>query len=193
MSKKTLILTQSQLDEICGVKCSYLDDTPQYDSNEIYVSDVNVTDNNPTGDDIAHEQPNVNSRATRVINGRANSLMEINSNIQGKMFGAENGDAGHTAQATAMAKSRLKKAKEKLATSQDVSEKQKALQTINRMKENAPNLEAQINQFDAAVKNDKTIRQNKVKNGMRVISQHTKTSGNGKGHTSNNGIITYEK
>ena len=193
MSNKTLILSQSQLDEICGCQFTYFDNTPQYDSKQIYVSDLNKNNSNPTTDDIATDQPNVNRRESRIINGRTNGLMEVNSNIQGKRFGAENGDNGHSAQATAMAKSRLKKAQETLATGSTTTEKQKAQQTINRMKQNAPNLEQQINQFDAAVRNDQTIRDSKVRNGERVIKQHTKESGNGKGHVAKHGIITYQQ
>ena len=191
MSKKTLILSQSQLDEICGGKFSYLDNTPQYDSKQIYVSDLNKNNDNPTGDDISRDQSNMNWRAERIVTGRMNGLMEINSNIQGKVFGAENGDTGHTAQATAMSKSRYNKAKETLMTGATQADKEKAKQTIARMEKNAPNLEQQINQFDAAVRNDRTIRNNKVANGERVIAPHSKESGNGKGHTPKNGTITY--
>lgn len=191
MSKKTLILTKNQLDEICGGSFAYLDNTPQYDSKRIYASDVNLNNDNPTGDDVATDQSNMNWRAGRVMTGKIGGLMEINSNIQGKVFGAENGDTGHTAQATAMSKSRYNKAKETVLTGATQEDKEKAMQTIKRMKQNSPNIEQQINQFDAAVRNDKTIRNNKVANGERVIASHTKENGNGKGHTPKNGTITY--
>lgn len=191
MGKKTIILTQSQLNEICGGNCSYFDNEPQYTPNEIYSSDVNLNNNNITGDDVAMDQPNTNRRATRVVNGRTSGLMEVNSNIQTMRFGAENGDTGHTAEATRKTKERYQNAINTAMTAATPEQKTKARNTIKKMQKNSPNIQQQINQYNAAIQNDKNIRKSKVANGERVIKQHSKESGNGQGHLKQGEAITY--
>lgn len=200
MAKKRLILSSSQLDEICGVNASYCDDQRVYTPNEIYSTNV-------TGDVIAKQQGLKGPVGGRVYGmgqspGRMNAispatLEEINKNIQGKVFGGgtenKNKECKRSPDAVAMAKSRYNKAQKQLQTSQNPLEKQKAANTIKTMKKNAPNLETQIGQFDAAVRNDENIRKAKVKNNERVLAKHTKESGNGKAHSkkTQNGNITY--
>ena len=61
------------------------------------------------------------------------------------------------------------------------------MNTINRMKNNWNGIDLAANQYNSAKMVDKSMQQNKI--GPKIASA-PKETGNGKGHTPKNGIIT---
>ena len=210
MPKKTIILSPEQINEICGPNSTYLDNlyskpfSKKDFANQITTDgDKDFTHRPTTTDDYSHEMVSNWKGISRLMGMGPIELREFskkefeeefmideeNSNIQNMRFGASDGNNGHSAGATAMTRSRMKRAEDKLKNG-NIAEKIKAQRTINKMKENEPKVDQQIKQFENAVENDRNIRQNKVERGERVHKFATKTK-TGTAH-SQKGIITYQ-
>lgn len=193
MAKKTLILTQKQLDEIIGgeLNSDYFDNSPVPNfSTEIH-SDGYGQETKTTSQVYANQLPRGEFRmlgATRI-----NESGEDNQRLSKMKFGASNNDGnndGKSLSATKTTLSRANKAIETMKTGATQTEKNAAKQTLKRMQSNT-DLNTLKNQYTAAKNNDKSIRQNKVRNGQQVIKSAPKT-GQGTAHSPKNGIITYK-
>ena len=207
MGKKTLILSQSQIDEICGGDSSYLDGlalTP--DMENVYGNEVSAEGAVENGyaepmttDDFSHDLTN-DWRGNAKLHGmgpcalremtlkewKIRNLNEGNGRLEHMQFGAQNGEKGKSYGATKMNLSRLHRAEEKSRNGASPEEKAKAAQTVQKMKNNWSGIESAEVQYNAAKINDKTNRQNKPEG--TVITSSPKQSGNGLGHS--NGVIT---
>lgn len=205
MGKKKIIITQNQLNEICGNNSTYLDGlalTP--DLGNIYSTEVttngSVDDAYPdptTTDDYASDSTN-NVRGYFGLRGMGSvsTLREMtkcewekmvfnedNQRLKYRTFGATNDSEGKSYDATKKNISRLNIAQRKLKTGNQ-EEKQKAAKTIERMKKNWKGIDIASKQYDTAKKIDKEIKPS--------IKSSPKNSGNGKAHspkTPENGVF----
>lgn len=212
MAKKTLILTKRQLDEICGGDSSYLDglgskpDVPNNFSNEISASgSMDDEYPNPTTTDDMRDTMTNDWRGNAKLAGMGpitvhemtkkewnNVYLDEerehgNERLKARQFGAQNGEAGKSYGATKTALSRLNTAQKTIQTGATPEIKQKAMNTVNRMKNNWNGIDLAANQYNTAKMVDKSMQQNKI--GPKITSA-PKETGNGKGHTPQNGIIT---
>lgn len=202
MSKKKIILSQRQLDEICGGNSTYLDglalspDIGNVFSNEVS-TDGAIENGYPlptTTDDYADVSTN-NNRGFWSLRGmgsihtiremtkgewEANMLSEENERLLNRNFGATNDSEGKGYYATLKNKSRYENAKNTVQSGTP-EEKRKALKTIERMKKNWPGIDVAINQYETAKKVDKTIKPR--------MKSAPKNSGNGKAHSPKNGVF----
>lgn len=209
MTRKKIILTQRQLDEICGDNSTYLDGlalTPDLSSN--YSNEIttngDIEDAYPepiTTDDLASDMTN-NTRGYWGLRGMGsvstiremskaewqnrNVFTEDNQRLKNRTFGATNDSEGKSYDATKKNISRYNIAAQK-AKSGTPEEKQKALKTMQKMQKNWSGLGVASNQYETAKKIDKQIKP--------VIKSAPKNAGNGKAHTKktpDNGIFTSE-
>lgn len=194
MSNRTIILTQKQLDEIIGGGNSPYFDNAQVPNNSINIStNGNDDETTQTSDYYSKDMPRGSWYFGRM---GINTIHEENKNLKNKIFGSTYGSEGKKYSNTKTTLSRAKKAKETMMTGATQEIKNKAAKTYNTMQNNNDvDLNILDNQYKAAKNIDKNIRNNKVKNGERVLKSTTKESGNGKAHSikqTNNGFITYK-
>lgn len=193
MSKRTVIITQKQLDEIVGGGNSPYFDNAEVPNNANLIS-TNGDDNETTqiGDFFSKEMPRSSYYFGRM---GINPIHEENQNLKNKTFGSTYNDNGKSYSNTKTTLHRAQKAKETMMTGATQAIKDKAAQTYRTMQNNNDiDLNVLQNQYDSAKNIDKNIRDNKVKNGEPILKSTTKDSGNGKAHSvkqTNNGFITY--
>jgi hypothetical protein len=207
MARKKLILTQRQLDEICGDNSTYLDGlalTPDLSSN--YSNEIttngDIEDAYPepiTTDDLASDMTN-NTRGYWGLRGMGSVstirevtkkdwekefvVAEDNLRLKNRVFGTTNDEEGKSYDATKKNISRYNIAAQK-AKSGTPEEKQKALKTMQKMQKNWGGLNIARNQYETAKAVDKQINPG--------IKSAPKNAGNGKAHTKKtpeNGIFT---
>ena len=212
MAKKTLILSQAQLDEICGGNASYLDGFADeggdlaVDSTNKISAEGSVDFGYPdkmTTDDMGDFLTNnvvgyANTRGMGVSAVKESKKSEWikknlseesehgNARLQIRNFGTTNGDAGKSYSATKQAVYRKNKAEKKLNSTNPI-ERQKAQATLNKMRTNWSQLDNAEAQYTSAKAADKTIQGAKPE-GTKINSA-PKNNGNGKAHTPKNGII----
>lgn len=199
MGTKKIILTQKQLDEICGNNATYLDGmslTPDLRDN--YSNEISVNGSIEGGypepqttDDLASDFTN-NNRSFWGLRGMGsistlremskkeweeNFLIEDNQRLKHRTFGATSDSEGKSYDATKKNLSRLHIAQEKLKSG-NREEKQKANKTIQRMKKNWSGIDVAANQYETAKKVDKNIKP--------AMKSAPKISGNGKAHSPKN-------
>ena len=156
MRRKKIILTQKQLDEICGDNFTYLDglaltpDLADNYSNEISTNGSidNAYPDPTTTDDLAHDMTN-NTRGYWGLRGMGSvstireiskkdwekEILETNQHLTGRTFGVTSETPGKSYAAVTTNKSRLNKAI-KQSKSANPLLKQKALNTIQKMQNN---------------------------------------------------------
>lgn len=207
MARKKIILTQRQLDEICGDNSTYLDGlalTPDLSSN--YSNEIttngDIEDAYPepiTTDDLASDMTN-NTRGYWGLRGMGSVstirevtkkewekefiINEDNQRLKNRVFGATSDSEGKSYDATKKSISRYRIAAQK-AKSGSPEDKQKALRTMQKMQNNWSGLGVATNQYETAKAVDKQINPG--------IKSAPKNAGNGKAHTKktpNNGIFT---
>lgn len=205
MRRKKIILTQKQLDEICGDNFTYLDglaltpDLADNYSNEISTNGKidGAYPDQTTTDDLAHDMTN-NTRGYWGLRGMGSvstiremskkdwekEIFETNQHLTGRTFGATSETPGKSYAAVTTNKSRLNKAI-KQSKSANPLLKQKALNTIQKMQNNGSTSKVAFNQYETAKKVDKQINPG--------IKSAPKNAGNGKAHSKKNpqnGIFT---
>ena len=205
MARKKIILTQRQLDEICGDDSTYLDGlalTPDLSSN--YSNEIttngDIEDAYPepiTTDDLASDMTN-NTRGywglrgmgsvstIREVTKKEFIINEDNQRLKNRVFGATSDSEGKSYDATKKSISRYRIAAQK-AKSGSPEDKQKALRTMQKMQNNWSGLGVATNQYETAKAVDKQINPG--------IKSAPKNAGNGKAHTKktpNNGIFINE-
>lgn len=207
MARKKIILTQRQLDEICGDNSTYLDGlalTPDLSSN--YSNEIttngDIEDAYPepiTTDDLASDMTN-NTRGYWGLRGMGSVstirevtkkewekefiINEDNQRLKNRVFGATSDSEGKSYDATKKSISRYRIAAQK-AKSGSPEDKQKALRTMQKMQNNWSGLGVATNQYETAKAVDKQINPG--------IKSAPKNAGNGKAHTKKtpeNGIFT---
>lgn len=208
---KKIILSQKQLDEICGGNSDYLDglaltpDIGNIFSNEI-TTDGSLDNGYPnptTTDDFANTLTN-NWRGNAKLKGMGPiSIREMNKKewennilneehehgnqrLKTRVFGGTQDSEAKGYDATKKNVSRFNIAQNKLKNGNPI-EKTKAAKTIKRMRDNWSGIDVAKNQYETAKNIDKTIQKNKI--GPKIKSA-PKNSGNGKSHSPKNGIIT---
>lgn len=213
MKKKTLILTQEQINEICGGAYGYLDslDTGLSPNNETSAegsltndSDKQIYPKNIKTDDISGEMTPELQRLS-ISHGKGNSkiyemskkdwekkrlneakLMHGNKRLKNRKFGDSNNQ--YTESELNQQNYRYRQAlKDSRSADPETQQKgAKSLQTManNRAKDGKATA---MNQYSAAKKSDKIIQGGKPE-GTKIKSA-PKQTGNGKGHTKN-GVIT---
>lgn len=213
MAKKTLIVSHKQIEEICGGDSTYLDGLAlKPDMGKIYgmetTTDGSLDDGYPmptTTDDRSHEMA-VTWRGNAKLAGMGPAVVREmtkkeweqrfviaeekehgNARLQARSFGAQNGEAGKSYDATKMAVSRLERAQKEILTGATAEIKQKAANRVARMKKNWGGIEIAARQYKTAKDNDKSMQQSKI--GPKIASA-PKEVGNGKAHSPKNGIIT---
>lgn len=216
MKKKTLILSQKQLDEICGGDSSYLDNLSlKPDMGNIYANEITVDGSVEDGyaepsttDDLSHTMCNNWRGFTKLYGMGPVSLKEMtkkewarqhlneesehgNARLVNKKFGAQDGEPGKSYDATKMAISRKKQAEKKMLNGATPEERNKAAKTLSRMRNNWNGIDAAESQYNAAKIGDKVMQDSRPEG--TKISSAPKQSGNGKAHSPKSGIITYQK
>lgn len=187
MSKKTLILTKEQIDEICGGNYSYLDGmATKPDMASVFSTETScdggVDDGyaDPTAtDDISHDMTN-DWRGNAKLHGlgpitirewKEKYLKKVgtvdeekehgNARLQNVQFGATEGEKGKSYDATKMALSRKRDAEDKMRNGSSPAEKMAGAKTLARMKNNWSGLDNAETQYNAAKAVDKSIQQGK--------------------------------
>ena len=194
MSKKTLILSQKQLDEICGGDCSYLDGLANKpDMGDIFSTEVSSDGGIDGGyaeptttDDVSHDMTN-NWRGNAKLHGMGPiTVREMtkkdwdkeylsedgNSALKNVNFGATNGEVGKSYAATKTNLSRRNKALETMKTGATPEIKQKAAVTVQKMQNNWSGMDAAENQYNAAKATTKSINDNKPVGMKRASSKN---------------------
>lgn len=191
MKKKRLILSQEQLDEICGGDSSYLDGlskTP--DMGSIFSTEVSADGGIEDGyadptttDDIASDMTN-DWRGNAKLHGMGpitvREWKEIyleekehgNARLKNLQFGAQNGAPGKSYGATKTALCRKNAAEETMRTGATPEIKQKAANTVANMKNNWSGIDNAETQYNAAKANDATIRGNRPAGLKKSTSQN---------------------
>lgn len=206
MKRKKIILTQKQLDEICGDNFTYLDglaltpDLPDNYSNEITTNGSidNAYPDPTTTDDLAHDMTN-NTRGYWGLRGMGSVstiremtkkswekiiFNEDNVRLKNRKFGATSDSEGKSYDAAKKNISRYNIAAKKVKCGTP-EEKRKALKTVQKMKNNWGGLGVAMNQYETAKEVDKQINPG--------IKSAPKNAGNGKAHSKKNpqnGIFT---
>lgn len=185
MAKK-IILSQKQLDEICGGDSSYLDglsSTP--DRGNVFATEVSPDGGVERGyaeptttDDFAKMQTN-NWRGNTKMRGMGPiTVREMtkrdwekeyleearehgNERLKNLNFGAKDGEEGKSYGATKTALCRKRAAEKTAQTGATPEIKQKAVNTLNKMHNNWSGLDNAETQYNAAKANDKNIVNNK--------------------------------
>lgn len=216
MKKKTLILTQKQLDEICGGNSAYLDNFISKPNGENYFATEVSADGNVNGafadnmttdryadDDTRENWPMGTKAYGKNGNYIPHNLTEMsksewekknlkkeeaehgNKRLVARQFGP-NGD-NKSYDATKMAASRLNKAQKEVQTGATIADKQKAAQTIQRMKNNWGGIDNAMMQYGNAKAADKITQSAKAPGTKMESKPKTKV---GTAHSQKNGIIT---
>lgn len=205
---KKIILSQKQLDEICGGNSTYLDGLAlNQDIGNIFSTEITTDgalDNGypkpTTTDDFAHMQTN-NWRGNAKLRGLGPvAIREMNKKewekiilseehehgnqrLKYRTFGATENSPGKNYGATKTSICRYKKAQNNLRNG-NPEEKKKAIKTIRTMKKNWNGIDVAKNQYNTAEYADKLIQKNKIGNKRNVSNKI------GGGSTPKNGIIT---
>lgn len=206
MAKRQIILTQEQLNEICGDNSTYLDGlalTPDLADNYSNEITTNGGLDGAYPDPLTTDEYGKEITKTRRVTGFGNRwgaaptleemskkdwedkmiFNEENARLKNRKFGISNGDNGTTYYSTIKGKERLENAQQKVQSGTP-EEKRKAQKTIANMLKNNPNLPLAIQQYGNAKVMDGSIK--------RPINVTTR-SGNGKAHTPktpSNGVFT---
>ena len=210
MGNRKIILTQKQLDEICGGNSTYLDGlalTP--DIGDIFTKEITTNGSieggypDPTTtDDFSHTLTN-NWKGFQKLKGMGPAVIkEIskkewfetvveedaehgNKRLKNRMFGGTKDSEAKGYDATKKNVSRYNIAQRNLKSSNPII-KQKAANTIKRMKDNWSGIEVAKSQYETAKNADKIMQ--KTKMGPKIDSA-PKQSGNGKAHSPKEGVI----
>lgn len=215
MKKKTLILTKDQIDEICGGAYGYLHnlDSDLSPNNETSVEGSLTNDSgkqifpkNTKTDDISGEMTPELQRLS-ISHGKGNSkiyemskkdwekkrlyneakLMHGNKRFKNRKFGDSNGqyDESELNQQNYRYREALKDSR-----SADPEKQAKGAKSLQRMANNRAKdgKTTALRQYNSAKKADKIIQGSKPE-GTKIKSV-PKQTGNGKGHSTKNGIIT---
>lgn len=200
MSKRTIILTQRQLDEIVGGGNSpYLDGDDSSDSTNHISTDGSSKKTHTTGDEYSSTLPRY---SYSYFNGGmgVGVLREANQDLVNNRFGAGTdihtgetyeGDTYENAKKKVWRKNEAEKTMQTGATPEI---KAKAAQTLNNMQKNSPNdLTILQNQYENAKNVSQQQKEKKKQNGERILKSAPKT-GVGTAHSikTNNGFITYK-
>lgn len=197
MKKKTIIISQKQLDEISGGNAAYLDGLScKPDIANVFGTEVTTdgtTDGGyakPTTTDDAAKMKTNNWRGNAWSHGmggyglgalnmreedekmsvkewREKYLSEDNARLVNKRFGAGGGDNGKSYDATKVNLHRLNQAEKTAQTGATPAIKAKAAQTASTMRKNWDNIDVAKNQYNAAKANDKAIMNNKPEGEQR--------------------------
>jgi hypothetical protein len=190
MSKRTIILTQQQLDEIVGGGNSPYFDGESVPNNATYISTNGDSDEtHQTTDDFAASLPRWSYNRFGAM-----SMREENARLVQKKYGAIDGNPGKSYEATKKTISRMNKAKETAQTGATPDIKAKAAKTLQNMQNNNDiDLNTLENQYTASKNIDANERKKKVQNGERVLKSAPKT-GVGTAHSvkTDTGVITYK-
>lgn len=173
MAKRTLIITESQLNEILGLNGSYLDGLGiKPDVGDNYANEI-TTDGSVDG---GYPEPTTTDDRSRTMTNdwRGNAKLagmgpitvheekeHGNARLANMQFGAKDGKAGKSYDATKMALSRKRDAEMRLHNGSD-EEKAKAAKTLSRMRKNWSGLDAAEKQYAAAKANDKSVQGNRM-------------------------------
>jgi len=194
MSKRTVILTQKQLDEIVtGKNTSYFDGDDSLDYANKITTDGNSSKTIMYTDKSAATRP-LSNYGTGVA-----SLREANQDLVNKEFGAKDCHPGKSYEATKKEVSRANQAKETMQTGATQDIKNKAAQTLQTMENNIESnngidLKTLGGQYINAKNISKRQKRIKKENGESILKSTPKNVGNGKAHSikTNNGFITYK-
>lgn len=219
MKKKTVILTQKQINEICGDDFAFdylnfdgTDLAPNY-GNEVSAEGSGISGagddgeypNNIKTDDISGEMTPELQRLS-ISHGKGNSKiyemskkdwekkkiyneakMHGNKRLKNRTFGDSNNqyDYSELNQQNYRYREALKNSR-----SADPETKSKGIKSLQRMANNRENdgKAVAMNQYNAAKRADKVIQGSKPE-GTKIKSA-PKQTGNGKGHSNKNGVIT---
>ena len=217
MAKKTLILSQKQLDEIVGGNSAYLDnlgnDFAENANNEIYSGDkLDGKDAEPyTTDQHAHERSldygpwipggrGGTKSAMVYTNGmiacskkdfERSVINETNSSLINNTYGDDKNRVTNTNASTLKWRYGADKKK---AQSSDPTIRQQGISTMKTMEKNNPNLAQIESQYNAAMNNDANLKQSAKNRGQQNVFQKpggTRNNG-GTAHSQKNNItITY--
>ena len=218
MAKKTLIISQKQLDEIVGGNSSYLDnegeDFAENGNNEVFTGDkLDGKDAEPyTTDQHAQERSldygpwipggrGGTKSAMVYTNGliacskkewEKKNLNEENESLKNNTYGDNENRVSNTNASTL--KWRYGAAKKK-AQSTDPTIRQQGISTMKTMEKNNPNLAQIETQYNAAMKGNEILKQAAKNRGEANVFQKpggTKNHG-GTAHTKKNNVtITYD-
>ena len=215
MSKKTLILSQKQLDEIVGGNSAYLDnlgsDFVEDGNNEVYTGEkLDDKDADPLTTDKYMKQRCLDygpwipggrggtKSAMVYTNGMIacskkdwdkKHIFEDNQNLVNKTYGDDENRASNTNASTLKWRYGAAKAK---AQSSNPTERQQGISTMKTMEKNNPNLTQIVNQYNTAMNNDRNIKKTEHDMGKPNVYQKpggTKTTNGNK----QQGIITYDE
>ena len=218
MAKKTLILSQKQLDEIVGGDTSYLDnegeDFAENGNNEVFTGDkLDGRDAEPYTTD-QHAQERSLDYGPWIPGGRGGTksamvytngliacskkdwikknLNEENQNLANNTYGDNKNRVRNGNAATLKCRYGAAKAK---AQSSDPTIRQQGISTMKTMEKNNPNLSQIESQYNAAMNNDANLKQAAKNRGEQNVYQKpggTKNHGE-TAHTKKNNItITYD-
>ena len=192
MSKRTVILTQQQLDEIVtGVNSSYFDGDSVPNSANMISTEGNSDETHQTTDDFAEFLPRWSYTHGRM---GVMSMHEENARLAQKKYGAIDGNPGKSYEATKKTISRMNQAKKTAQTGATQDIKNKAVKTLQNMQNNNDiDLNTLENQYTSSKNIDANERKKKVQNGERVLKYAPKT-GVGTAHSvkTDAGIINYK-
>ena len=219
MSKKKIILTQKQLDEMVDGNVDYLsdknDDFTFDGTNAVYTgSKMGDTDAKPLTTDKFAKQLSLQygpwtpdgrggskgciDRTNHMITcskkewAKKNLVNEINSDLANRKYGKD----GKSHNTMSVEKARFHAAQTK-SKDTDPTVRQQGLTTMQNMLKNNPELQQDVAQYNNAMAVDKNLKNSAKDRGEENVFQKkggTKNSGNGKAHTTKSGaIITYEQ
>jgi hypothetical protein len=219
MSKKKIILTQKQLDEMVDGNVDYLsdknDDFTFDGTNAVYTgSKMDDTDAEPLTTDKFAKQLSLQygpwtpdgrggskgciDRTNHMITcskkewAKKNLVNEINSDLANRKYGKD----GKSHNTMSVEKARFHSAQTK-SKDTDPTVRQQGLTTMQNMLKNNPELQQDVAQYNNAMAVDKNLKNSAKDRGEENVFQKkggTKNSGNGKAHTTKSGaIITYEQ
>lgn len=204
MSKKTLILTKEQIDEICDGNYSYLDGmATKPDMASVYSTEVSsdggIDDgyaDPTTTDDFSNDMTN-DWRGNAKLHGmgpitvrewKEKHLKKLsvkeeqehgNARLKNVKFGAKDGEAGKSYTATKMALSRKRDAEERMRNGSTPEEKMKGAETLRKMRKNWAGIDNAETQYNAAKNTDKSIQQNKPAGTKRASASDRVIKANG--------------
>ena len=199
MAKKTLILSQEQLTEICGGDFSYLDGlSVKPDMGDVFTTEISSDGaidggyaNPTTTDDVADDMTNdwrgnakLHGMGPITVREETMTLSEWkkkyvseeqehgNARLKNLNFGAKNGEAGKSYGATKTALCRKNAAEKTMQTGATPEIKAKAAETVARMKSNWNGIDNAETQYKAAKANDKSVVAGKPEGMKRASSQN---------------------
>lgn len=198
MGKKTLILSQKQLDEICGGNSAYLDgmaDAPDMSGHE-FSKEISADGSLDTGyanatttDDFASDitnswRGNAKLHGMGPITVREGVSMKVsewrklyleekehgNQRLKEKQFGAKDGEQGKSYGATKTALCRKRAVEKTMQTGGTPEIKAAAAKRLGSMKKNWSGIDVAENQYNAAKTTDKYMVANKPSGTKKATS-----------------------